>query len=109
MSIEQVEPLAGGRVWSGSEAQRLGLVDTLGDLALAVEHLRERIGSRAARSAELRFVSSKLRKFPRLGIGPQVAWLASVVRDPGALDLMAIWCDRRFDPVLAWQPATLRG
>jgi protease-4 len=109
MSIEQVEPLAGGRVWSGTEAQRLGLVDTLGDLALAVEHLRERIGSRGARSAELRLVSSKLRKFPRLALGPQLAWLASRVRDPGALDLMAIWCDRRVDPVLAYQPATLRG
>lgn len=109
MSIEQVEPLAGGRVWSGSEAQRLGLVDTLGDLALAVEHLRERVGTRAARLAELRFVSSKRRKFPRLGLGPQLAWLASVVGDPAALDLMAIGCGRRFDPVLAWQPATLRG
>src|SRR5690606_29774583 len=29
MSIAEVEPLAGGRVWSGEHAQRVGLLDTL--------------------------------------------------------------------------------
>jgi len=32
MPLEQVDALAQGRVWSGLDAQRLGLVDSLGDL-----------------------------------------------------------------------------
>ena len=36
MSKEQVEALAQGRVWSGTDAQRLGLVDKLGGLEQAV-------------------------------------------------------------------------
>ena len=37
LKTEQVSPIAGGRVWSGVQAQKLGLVDTLGgmDEALA--------------------------------------------------------------------------
>jgi len=36
MSIEQVDAVAQGRVWSGMKAQELGLVDELGDLDDAV-------------------------------------------------------------------------
>jgi len=36
MSPEQVRPLADGRVFSGRQAQQLGLVDELGDLAAAI-------------------------------------------------------------------------
>jgi protease-4 len=37
LQVEQVAPIAGGRVWSGAQARRLGLVDQLGgmDAALA--------------------------------------------------------------------------
>ena len=45
-SIEEIEPLARGRVYTGSEAHRLGLVDHLGGLELAIE--------RAAGLAKLR-------------------------------------------------------
>jgi len=113
MSLEQVEPLAGGRVWSGEHAQRLGLVDALGDLSLAAQRLRERIDTPRARVADLRLVASQARRLPRLGLGrailtsPELVRLAQLVRDPSARDLMAFWCDPRFDPVLAWQPATL--
>lgn len=37
MSLEAVEQIAQGRVWTGSRAQKLGLVDKLGDLEAAVE------------------------------------------------------------------------
>nr|WP_235015514.1 S49 family peptidase [Oceanicoccus sp. KOV_DT_Chl] len=37
MSVEQVAGLAEGRVWSGEDAQQLGLVDHLGGLQQAVE------------------------------------------------------------------------
>lgn len=36
MSIEEVDEIAQGRVWSGEDAYRLGLVDDLGDLADAI-------------------------------------------------------------------------
>ena len=36
MKMEQVAPVAGGRVWSGAQALRLGLVDRLGGLDDAV-------------------------------------------------------------------------
>jgi len=37
LSDEQLEELAGGRVWTGSQAVKNGLVDALGDFAVAVE------------------------------------------------------------------------
>jgi len=37
LSKEQVEPIAGGRVWSGVQAQELGLVDVLGGQQQAIE------------------------------------------------------------------------
>ncbi len=32
LKVEQVSPIAGGRVWSGAQARKLGLVDNLGGL-----------------------------------------------------------------------------
>ncbi|HRZ74011.1 MAG TPA: S49 family peptidase, partial [Flavobacterium sp.] len=37
MTVEQVEAVAQGRVWTGSEALKLGLVDQLGGLDLALK------------------------------------------------------------------------
>ncbi|MCD4731744.1 MAG: signal peptide peptidase SppA [Bacteroidales bacterium] len=37
MTIEQVDEIAQGRVWSGADALKLGLVDELGDLNAAIE------------------------------------------------------------------------
>lgn len=41
LSEEQLEPIAGGRVWTGREAQQLGLVDELGGLPVAIAKARE--------------------------------------------------------------------
>ena len=43
-SPEDIEKLARGRVYSGAEAYRLGLVDRLGDFETALDVVRERIG-----------------------------------------------------------------
>jgi protease IV len=43
-SPEDIEKLARGRVYSGAEAYRLGLVDRLGDFETALDLVRERIG-----------------------------------------------------------------
>ena len=47
MATAQVDSLAQGRVWSGADAQRIGLVDSLGGLGLAV-----RLAARKAGLAE---------------------------------------------------------
>lgn len=44
MSIEDVDKIARGRVWSGQDAQRLGLVDRMGTLADGVNSAAERAG-----------------------------------------------------------------
>ncbi|NNL09403.1 MAG: signal peptide peptidase SppA [Croceitalea sp.] len=44
MNIEAVDAIAQGRVWSGIDAQRLGLVDELGDLEAAIEAAAELAG-----------------------------------------------------------------
>jgi len=44
LPIETLEPLARGRIWTGADAQRHGLVDGLGGLELAVERAVTRTG-----------------------------------------------------------------
>ena len=41
MSLEQVDSIAQGRVWTGRKALELGLVDGIGDLQNAVTHAAE--------------------------------------------------------------------
>ncbi|HMJ13469.1 MAG TPA: signal peptide peptidase SppA [Polyangiaceae bacterium] len=41
--VSEIEPLAGGRVWSGRDAQRHGLVDHLGGFERALELVREKL------------------------------------------------------------------
>jgi len=54
--VEQVEPIAEGRVWSGVDAQQLGLVDQLGGLKQAV--------ASAAALAGLSDTSSRVLRLP---------------------------------------------
>ncbi|MCL4750608.1 MAG: signal peptide peptidase SppA [Myxococcales bacterium] len=42
--VEQIEPLAGGRVWSGRDAHAHGLVDQLGGFDVALRDVLRRIG-----------------------------------------------------------------
>ncbi len=44
MSVEQVDAVARGRVWTGEDGQRLGLVDRIGDLGEAIAAAAERAG-----------------------------------------------------------------
>jgi ClpP class serine protease len=41
LDVAALEPIAGGRVWTGAMAKEHGLVDELGDFALAVDRARE--------------------------------------------------------------------
>ncbi len=44
MTVEKLEPLARGRVYTGRQAKELGLVDELGTLADAIDHARKLVG-----------------------------------------------------------------
>lgn len=44
LSVNQVAPIAGGRVWSGAQAQKLGLVDKLGGLDDALAAVTQEAG-----------------------------------------------------------------
>ncbi len=49
----EIEPLAQGRVWLGSQAKRNGLVDQLGGLDRAIELVKEKAGIPASESVRL--------------------------------------------------------
>ena len=53
MKIEDVERLAGGRVFTGEQAKQKGLVDELGGLRRAVELAKQKAGIPAGRRVEL--------------------------------------------------------
>ena len=57
MSVEQVDAVAQGRVWSGAEARQLGLVDELGHLDQAIASAAELAG---LQSYKVRFLEEPL-------------------------------------------------
>jgi protease IV len=44
MPVDEIRRIARGRVWSGEDAKRIGLVDELGGLSDAIEHTKVAIG-----------------------------------------------------------------
>jgi len=52
MSVEEVDAVAQGRVWSGTEALEVGLVDELGGLEDAVRHVAELAGTDAYKTVD---------------------------------------------------------
>jgi protease-4 len=97
-SEEQLEPLARGRVWSGSDASDRGLVDRLGGLDAALAIVRERLaGTRSPRAL------ARLR--PRL---LSVRSLAVPPAEPKGVDEVARLVLTRVDPALAelWELAS---
>lgn len=71
LSEERVDEFGRGRVWSGADALGLGLVDGLGDVAVAVE--------RAKRLAGLPDDASTW------NVEPPKRYLAPVIEGPGAV------------------------
>ena len=57
MTFEQTEAIARGRVWAGSDAHELGLVDELGGLRAAVDHARRGRGARRHQAVSIDCVS----------------------------------------------------
>ena len=50
---EEIEPLAQGRAWLGSQAKQNGLVDELGGIDKTIELMRKRAGFKADEKLEL--------------------------------------------------------
>jgi protease IV len=86
--VSEIEPVAGGRVWTGRQALERGLVDQLGGLRRAVEEARSRAGLRA--DAPLRELSTGRREVPpALATAP--ATMAHALEVAAAFNRAAAW------------------
>jgi protease IV len=90
MSVEQVHEIARGRVWTGADAARNGLVDELGGMSVAAGIARRRAGLPA---------DAPLRAYPRMTPFDQLRAPESSESRPAA----AATLDLRFAD--AWGPA----
>jgi protease-4 len=59
LSEEQLEPIAGGRVWLGNTAKELGLVDRLGGITSALTYAQELAGLPVDRTAPMLLIRAK--------------------------------------------------
>jgi protease IV len=95
----EIEPLAGGRVWSGRDALAHGLVDQLGGFDLALAETRKRIGDGAEELEPIvvtpAHVPTPLSVLPRL-------LRASIPGLSPALELAALSRTGRREPAWAW-------
>ena len=90
-TVEEIEPLAQGRVWIGADAHARGLVDRLGGFEDALEAVRERIGKGAGR-LRVRVAPSAAQAVPRpRAAGAQVR--APAVRGSGGAGRQAFHLD----------------
>ncbi len=86
---EQIEPLAGGRVWSGADAHAHGLVDHLGGYAEARTVLDGLLGDRAAQVArEPELVEPQLQPSGANGVAAELALALAPL--PDAHEWMAL-------------------
>lgn len=67
MNVDQVRAVAGGRVWTGRQAQELGLVDHLGGFQVAVARARALAGIDEGARVQLRFYPTQKSPFEALG------------------------------------------
>jgi len=65
LSLAAVDSIGQGRVWSGTAARRIGLVDSLGDLGTAIEIARTRAGIGAGADIDLELYPRPRRTYLR--------------------------------------------
>jgi protease-4 len=97
---EEIEPLARGRVYSGAEAFRLGLVDRLGGFETAIDLVRERLGEPRPLAAAVIKPPRSMPKPPALP-QPVVDAIAAAGLAP-LIDLAALSLSLGSERVLAW-------
>ncbi len=88
MSFDAVDAVARGRVWIGSTAKSLGLVDRLGDLEDAIVAAAARAG--LGDDYAVRYIEKELtfRESLALQLAGQARSIAAHARTPGALDFL---------------------
>jgi protease-4 len=91
----ELEPVAGGRVWTGQQARERGLVDELGGLGRAVAEARARAGLRA--DAQLREASTGKRELPPALATPP-ATLSHALTVVAAFNRAVVWWVSPFTP-----------
>lgn len=97
--VEEIEPLARGRIWSGLDARERGLVDRLGGLDAALDELRAKIPGGAALRPRL-LVPRTTDVPPEPAADAGAAALADLVPE-----LVTFWrLARGPDRVLFWDP-----
>jgi protease-4 len=100
MSKAEVEEVAQGRVWQGSKALELGLVDALGDVNVALEKAAELAGVEQWQPIDLRqpidprsiFIIEMMDSFGLVLSARTNPLLRSI---QGQLDTLAMFTDRR--------------
>jgi protease-4 len=99
LNVADLEPISGGRVWTGAMARERGLVDELGDFTLAVQRARELAGLPADRRARVVNVMPP-HKFmlPTLPTPSALAGLDGLDRFTRMLARVHTWA------ILPWQP-----
>jgi protease IV len=113
-TVEEIEPLAGGRVWSGRDAAERGLVDELGGFDRALAAVRGRLGP-AGELAAPRVIGPRRRVAQiiasrRLGaqaLGGSSPWTELALRLAGASELGRLaWTlfALRNERLWAWAP-----
>jgi protease-4 len=105
-SVEEIEPLAGGRVWSGRHALAHGLVDRLGGFDLALAELRAQLGPRGAALRPV-VVGSERMERPRIPIR-LVNVLARGLGIEPLLDAATLALDERAGRAWLWCHARMR-
>lgn len=105
--VEAIEPLAGGRVWSGRRAAEHGLVDVLGGFDAALAEVRRLVGD-GSEGLDVRVVGAGIERSPLAVLAPSFA--ADVVLGAAARPLpvsVAEWltlCAFGRGEPLAWCP-----
>ncbi len=83
-SRDEVDPIAQGRVWSGRDAQRIGLVDQIGDFDAAVASAAKRAGL-AEGNYRLDYIEPELSWAEELALSLRARALAAIVEDSPSL------------------------
>ncbi len=99
--ISGIEPLAGGRVWSGRDALAHGLVDRLGGFEVALAELRTRIGPGAER-LEPELVGGPHLPLPAALLPRLLGGLSRMPEALGALPLAPLLLSAARERVLLW-------
>ncbi len=100
LTEEQTESAARGRVWSGTDAQRLGLVDTLGGLQAAVDRAADLAGIPSGvgyTAVDMDGIDAgpldlALPELPSLGVlDPSLSWITPVLIRPDTTWMLTPW------------------